>query len=107
MVMIEQSSLYPPPAVRIPVRCHHVREIAQVTAPRSDTEGPHYADQFKVDASAGNLRIGRFRRRIVTVVNEHPNAVRVEFGNVHVPAQHILADAGSKIGEFRGVKPGD
>jgi hypothetical protein len=86
---------------------HDVREIAKTIAPRSDGPGPHYADEFKVDASAGTVKIGRFSRIIVTVVNENKAAAPLEFGNQHVKAQHPLGRAGSMVGEYRGSMPGD
>lgn len=86
---------------------HEIRAIAQATSPRSDGPGPHYADEYKVDASAGNLRIGAFSRRIVTIVNENAHAAPNEFANKNSRGGHYLAKAGAVIGDYRGVMPGD
>jgi hypothetical protein len=86
---------------------HDVRRIAQATAPRSSEAGTHYADQFKVDAAAGVIVIGTYRRRIVTVVNQDKAAAPNEFGNKHMKGTHPLATAGSMIGDYRGAKPND
>lgn len=86
---------------------HVVRGVAQSIAPRSDGPGPHYADEFKVDTSPNNLKIGRFSRRIVVVVNENKAAAPNEFGNRHVKGQHPLGKAGAFVGDYRGVMPGD
>lgn len=86
---------------------HAVREIAQATAPRGDGPGPHYADQFKVDASAGTVRIGTYKRVIVTVVNEDPAAAPNEFGNKHMKGSHPLGKAGAAVGDYRGSMPDD
>lgn len=86
---------------------HDVRRLAEATAPRSNEEGDHYADQFKVDASAGVLVIGSYRRRIVTVINEHEAAAPNEFGNKHQKGTHPLGRAGSAIGDYRGAMPND
>ena len=86
---------------------HDVRSVAQAISPRSNGPGPHYADEYKVDASAGNLRIGRFSRRIVVVLNESPKAAPNEFDNRRKKGGHYLAKAGAAVGEYRGVMPGD
>lgn len=86
---------------------HDVRIVAQTISPRSNGPGPHYADEYKVDAGAGTLRIGRFSRRIVTVVNESKKAAPNEFDNKHSKGGHYLAKAGAAVGEYRGVMPGD
>jgi hypothetical protein len=86
---------------------HDVRMIAQATSPRSNGPGPHYADEYKVDAGAGNLRIGRYSRRIVTVVNESKKAAPNEFDNRRSKGGHYLAKAGAAVGDYRGVMPGD
>jgi hypothetical protein len=86
---------------------HDVRQLASQIAPRSDGPGPHYADQFKVNASAGSIRIGRFRRVIVEVVNEDKAAAPNEFGNQHMSGSHPLGRAGAAIGDYRGVMEGD
>lgn len=86
---------------------HDIRTIAAATSPRSNGPGPHYADEYKVDASAGTLRIGRFSRRIVTVVNESPKAAPNEFDNKRSKGGHHLAKAGAAIGDYRGVMPND
>lgn len=86
---------------------HDIRRIASATSPRSNGPGPHYADEYKVDASAGVIKIGRFRRRIVTVVNESPKAAPNEFDNKRSKGGHYLAKAGAAIGDYRGVMPGD
>ena len=86
---------------------HDVRLRAQATSPRSNGPGPHYADEYKVDSSAGNLTIGRFRRRIVVVVNESKKAAPNEFDNARSKGGHYLARAGAAVGEYRGVMPGD
>jgi hypothetical protein len=83
---------------------HDVRRIAQATAAK-DTGA--YAEGFKVDSGAGVLAIGRFRRRIVTVVNEDPAAAPNEFGNKKMKAQRTLGRAGAAVGEYRGELPGD
>lgn len=83
---------------------HDVRRIAAESA-RKDTGA--YAAGFKVDAAAGVLRIGSFKRRIVAVVNEDPAAAPREFGNKHATADHTLAKAGAQVGEYRGEIPGD
>lgn len=86
---------------------HEIRAIAQATSPRSDGPGPHYADEYKVDSRPQNLTIGRFRRRIVTVVNESSKAAPNEFDNKRSKGGHYLGKAGAAIGDYRGVKPGD
>lgn len=86
---------------------HDIRARAQVISPRSDSPGPHYADEYKVDSRPQNLTIGRFARRIVTVVNESPKAAPNEFDNRRSKGGHYLGKAGASIGEYRGVKPGD
>jgi hypothetical protein len=86
---------------------HDVREIAQATSPRSDGPGPHYADQYKVDASAGTLRIGTYKRVYVNVVNEDEAAAPNEFGNKRTRGGHYLGKAGAAIGDYRGVMEGD
>jgi len=86
---------------------HAVRGVAAAISPRSNGPGPHYADEYRVDSSAGNLRIGRFRRRIVVVVNESPKAAPNEFDNRRSKGGHYLARAGAFIGDYRGVMPND
>jgi hypothetical protein len=86
---------------------HDVREIASQLAPRSDGPGPHYADEFKVNASAGTVKIGRFSRIIVEVVNENKAAAPNEFGNKNNKAQHPLGRAGAMVGDYRGVMEDD
>jgi hypothetical protein len=86
---------------------HDIRRIAKATSPRSNGPGPHYADEYKVDSRPQNLMIGRFRRRIVTVVNESPKAAPNEFDNKRSKGGHYLAKAGAAIGDYRGVMPGD
>lgn len=86
---------------------HDIRKIATADSPRSDGPGPHYADQYKVDARPKTLRIKRFRRRIVTVVNESPKAAPNEFDNKRSKGGHHLAKAGARVGDYRGVMPGD
>lgn len=86
---------------------HDIRLIAKATSPRSNGPGPHYADQYKVDTRPQNLVIGRFARRIVTIVNESPKAAPNEFDNKRSKGGHYLAKAGARIGDYRGVKPGD
>lgn len=86
---------------------HDIRKHAAAISPRSDGPGPHYADEYKVDSRPNVLRIGRFRRRIVTVVNESPKAAPNEFDNKRSKGGHYLARAGARVGDYRGVKPGD
>lgn len=86
---------------------HDIRDKAENNSPRSDGPGPHYADQYKVDSRPQVLRIKRFRRRIVTVVNESDKAAALEFDNKHSKGGHYLAKAGAAIGSYRGVMPGD
>jgi hypothetical protein len=86
---------------------HDVRRIAEATAPRSKGDGDHYADHFKVDEEAGVIKIGKFLRRIVTVVNEHPAAAPNEFGGYRNKALHPLGRAGALVGDFRGKLPDD
>lgn len=86
---------------------HDIRAIAEGISPRSAGPGPHYADEYKVDTRPNNLRIGRFRRRIVTVVNESPKAAPNEFDNKRSKGGHYLGRAGAAVGDYRGVKPGD
>lgn len=86
---------------------HDVRAIAVATAPRSDEPGEHYADQFKVDSRPNTLIIGSYKRRIVTVVNEHEAAAPNEFGNRHMKGTHPLGRAGSVVGDYRGSMPDD
>lgn len=89
------------------VAAHAIRTIAAATSPRSNGPGPHYADEYKVDTSPHNLKIGRFSRRIVTIVNESPKAAPNEFDNRRSKGGHYLAKAGAAIGDYRGVMPGD
>lgn len=84
-----------------------VRKIAAATSPRSAGPGPHYADEYKVDSRPSVLRIGRFRRRIVTVVNESRKAAPNEFDNKRSKGGHYLGKAGAAVGDYRGVMPGD
>lgn len=86
---------------------HDIRKIAQANSPRSNGPGPHYADDYKVDSRPKTLRIKRFRRRIVTVVNENPKAAPNEFDNRRSKGGHYLAKAGAAVGDYRGVMPGD
>lgn len=83
---------------------HDVRAIAVASATKVTGA---YAAGFKVDASAGILRIGSFKRRIVAVVNENPAAAPKEFGNKQTKADHTLAKAGAQVGEYRGEIPSD
>jgi hypothetical protein len=86
---------------------HDIRVIAAATSPRSDGAGPHYADEYKVDSRPNVLRIGRFSRRIVTVVNESPKAAPNEFDNKRSKGGHHLGKAGAQIGDYRGAMEDD
>lgn len=86
---------------------HDIRAIASATSPRSDGPGPHYADEYKVDSRPQLLRIGRFRRRIVTVVNESDHAAALEFDNKRTKGGHHLGKAGAAIGDYRGIMEND
>ena len=83
---------------------HDVRRIAMVNAPKKTGA---YAQGFKVDASAGTVTIGSYKRVITVVVNQDPAAAPVEFGGYRNKAQHILGRAGAAVGDFRGSLPDD
>src|SRR5262249_32799946 len=68
--MIEQGSLHPPPAVRIPVRCHHIRDIVSrhsnasgIPIEESDVSGAIPREEIVPDVSVA--------------VNEREMAMRV------------------------------
>jgi hypothetical protein len=86
---------------------HDIRKIAAEISPRSAGPGPHYADEYKVDTRPNVLRIKRFRRRIVTVVNESPKAAPNEFDNRRSKGGHYLGKAGARIGDYRGLMEDD
>ena len=83
---------------------HDVRKIAQAEAAKQTGS---YAKGFKVDASAGTVTIGAYKRVITVVVNEDPAAAPQEFGGYHNKAQHTLGRAGAAVGDFRGSMPDD
>jgi hypothetical protein len=78
---------------------HDVRAAAELSAAKKTGS---YASGFKVDAAAGTLMIGTYKRRITAVVNEDPAAAPEEFGGRRNKANHTLAKAGALIGDFRG-----
>lgn len=83
---------------------HDVRELAAADAPKQTGA---LAEGYKVDAGAGILKIGKFVRVIVNVVNENPAAAPNEFGGKRNNANHTLGKAGAMIGDFRGSLPDD
>lgn len=81
-----------------------IAAVAKSTAPRSEGEGPHYADQFSVVREGGEIVIGKGKhanaRVAVLVINTSDHAAAIEFGNSRAPRRRHLARAGAAFGSL-------
>lgn len=82
---------------------HDIAEDAKENSPRSEGDGPHMADQFKVTPGAvitvaGNPRVS------AEVTNDDPAAAPNEFGGSRNKPRRMLGRAGAKYGDHHGKR---
>ncbi len=74
---------------------------------RGEGEGPHYTDQYKVNAESEPVNIEPGGPRVgAEVFNDNIQATRDEFGNKRNPKVRPLGKAGDKYHVPKGVRRG-
>jgi hypothetical protein len=78
-----------------------IAPVAGRLAPRSESDGPHMADQFRVNREAGTIKVSGNVRVQVDVYNEDPAAAPNEFGTRRNERHRMLVRAAEPFGDFK------